>query len=80
MTNLQRLVTLLSRERYARQWDDEVVARAILAELGMDAGAETAPEALPEPVVEAPATPFPYIETAGDPVGGAPMPEMKPAV
>lgn len=40
MTNLQRITELLARERYARLWDDEHVAGAILAELGVDPKAE----------------------------------------
>jgi hypothetical protein len=45
MTNLKRLTAILERERYARQWDDEHVAGAILAELGIDPVAEVVSEA-----------------------------------
>lgn len=45
MTNLKRLAAILERERYARQWDDEHVAAAILAELGVDPAAEVVSEA-----------------------------------
>ncbi len=78
MTNLQRLVALLERERYARQWTDEAVARAIFEEFGIDAGAETVTEAL-APVVadDPPPAMFPVVETAGDPVGGQPMPKVR---
>jgi hypothetical protein len=36
MTALERIAALLARARVAGGWDDEVIAMAILAELGLD--------------------------------------------
>ncbi len=46
MTNIELVVSVLAAHREARRWADEAVAVDVLARLGLDAEAESAPAAV----------------------------------
>jgi hypothetical protein len=52
MTAIERVTAVLERARVAGGWIDDIVARRVLAELGIDEGAEPVDRAPTSPNLE----------------------------